>query len=459
MADTGRGPARALFWVLVVLTFALTLAARVRGISTHFWMMGDQIRDWRIALGPFAELPLVGPATHVGGYTIGPAFYWILWLIRVVVGPFYENLPHAGGIGQAIIGSAADALLLGAVWRRTASMWAALAVVILVSTSGFDLSLAAVLWNPIIGATCAKIATALVLLEWHRGSLAKRIVLVAVAWVAVHAYTGAIYVTVAVFAALLIDPLTRRDWRTLKRNAAVVGLVIAVLQVPYVLHQISGRFGDRAMGAVTGSLTEVLTGKTPPDFDKSTTGYVGAVTYIQGRPWNPPFIGWLLLVCGGALAIKYRREPGVLIVTLLPPLLAIVGYAIFLGALDHYYYFSLMPSAVLIVVLGLTALPGRAGAAVGIALTAAALVLVPSRLRFAETDNRFPQYGIIVEGSRTVARRDMPMRGIRTEFALRPTVDPVFVYRILGGRIDAASRWMAIIGANGSVTYQDVGGG
>src|SRR5262245_22513486 len=94
---------------LPMLVFALTLAVRIRGVSTHFWLLGDQIRDWAIALRPFTDLPLVGPPTHVGGYTIGPAFYWILWLIRVTIGPFFNNLPHAGGIGQAALQSAADA--------------------------------------------------------------------------------------------------------------------------------------------------------------------------------------------------------------------------------------------------------------------------------------------------------------------------------------------------------------
>ena len=83
------------------LVFAATLAMRVDGITQHFWLLGDQIRDWAIALRPFSELPLVGPPTHVGGYTIGPAFYWILWLLRVLFGPWFDNLPHAGGIGQA----------------------------------------------------------------------------------------------------------------------------------------------------------------------------------------------------------------------------------------------------------------------------------------------------------------------------------------------------------------------
>jgi hypothetical protein len=87
--------------------FALALAIRIHGISQHFWMLGDQIRDWAIALRPFSELPLVGPPTHVGGYTIGPAFYWILWILRVTFGPWFDNLPHAGGIGQAALQSAA----------------------------------------------------------------------------------------------------------------------------------------------------------------------------------------------------------------------------------------------------------------------------------------------------------------------------------------------------------------
>ena len=132
---------------LYVLTFALTLFIRVRGISTHFWMLWDQIRDWGIALGPFTDLPLVGPPTHFRGYTIGPAFYWVLWCVRVTVGPWFDNLPHAGGIGQAIIESGADALLLTAVWRRTRSVWVALAAIVVVSTAAFDVALSAIVWT------------------------------------------------------------------------------------------------------------------------------------------------------------------------------------------------------------------------------------------------------------------------------------------------------------------------
>ena len=89
--------------LVVSAVFAFTLTCRVRGISSHFWLLADQIRDWGIALRPFSELPLVGPPTHVHGYTIGPMYYWLMWAIRVTLGPWFNNLPHGGGVGQAII--------------------------------------------------------------------------------------------------------------------------------------------------------------------------------------------------------------------------------------------------------------------------------------------------------------------------------------------------------------------
>ena len=88
---------------IFALTFACTLAIRVRGIDRHFWLLGDQIRDWSIALGSLSELPLVGPPTHVRGYTIGPAFYWILWAIRVTVGHLgHDSAQGTHGLSQQL---------------------------------------------------------------------------------------------------------------------------------------------------------------------------------------------------------------------------------------------------------------------------------------------------------------------------------------------------------------------
>jgi hypothetical protein len=444
--------------VLYSLTFALTLFIRVRGISDHFWMLWDQIRDWNIALGAFADLPLVGPPTHFRGYTIGPAFYWILWAMRVTVGPWFDNLPHAGGIGQAILQSAADTLLLGAVWRRTQSVWIALATVILLATSAYDLCLAPLIWNPVMGSILAKTATALVLLDWHRGSLGRVAITAAVAWSAVHAYTGTVYVALSIFAVMLVEPLVRKAWDDVGRRAAVVAAVVALLQIPLVIHRISTPDNTPAMGVVTGSLSQVLSGSGELRLATSVNGYVHAFSFIQGFPSRVPGAAWVLIVGAVVTAARYWRDPLLLIVTLAPQALALVGYALFQGGLDDYYYLSLMPSAVLTVMLALTAVPWpRLRTAIAVTALGAVLVHVPERLQVSATLHKMPEYGPLVEGSRKIARQNQPMRTIETEFTLPAPSDVMFVYRIFNGRIDPMSPWIARITSTGDVVYRNAG--
>ena len=435
---------------------------RVWGVSTWFWLLGDQIRDWAIALGPFSQLPLVGPATHVSGYTVGPAFYWILWAIRVIVGPWFDNLPHAGGIGQAVVQSGADALLLTGIWRRTQSLLVALATMVLVTTSAYDLALAPLVWNPVMGSTIAKIALALVLLDWYRGSAIRVAATAGVAWAAVHAYTGAIFVAVSVFAVLILDPVLSRNWRTMWRNAALIAMSVLVLQIPYAAHQVLNRFSDSSMGAVTDSVSRILTGQAAPEFSKSVAGLADAVTFIQVAPWHAPLVLWILIAAGMTVGVCFRRDPRLLCVTLLPPVMAVAGYAFFLAGLDNYYYLSLMPSVVLTVVLALT-LPTvtpsqRWTRPVAMALLVTALALVPGRVKFAATLHRMPEYAAIVTASRTMVTRGQPLKGVETSFPLPPTSDPEFVYRILGGPIDPASEWIGIIEAGGGVRYRRADG-
>jgi hypothetical protein len=441
--------------IVLSLTVALTFAVRVSGVSRHFWLLGDQIRDWGIALRPLESLPLVGPATHVGGYTIGPAFYWILWLIRVVLGPWFQNLPHAGGIGQALLQSGVDALLAAAVWKRTGSAWLGLAAVALLVTAPFDLSLAPTIWNPVVGATLAKAATALILMDWHRGSLVRTGITAAVAWSAVHAYTGTIFVALSIFAALLVDVCIRREWRALWQRSLVIVGVVAALQVPYAIHQLANRFGDRAMGAVTHSIAGVVSGAEQPRLAASADAYRDALTLIQGVPEEDAWIlVWVLLGCGVAVAVRFRHEPALLAVTLLPQLAAIAGYALWLGDLQEYYYLSLMPAAVLTVLFGVIApLPLRITHLVGVAIFAGVLTIVPARLRVAATMVKMPEYQALVAGSQEIVKRKQPMRSIRTTFKLPATSNPEFLFRVLGGRIDRRAEWRAVILPDGRVTY------
>ncbi len=103
------------------MLFGYLVFLRTRGVSVSFWLLGDQIRDWSVALGSWSDLPLAGTPSVAGGTTLGPVFYWTLWGIRHAVGPWTDNLPHAGSIGLSIIQSFADGVLLAALWKRLGS--------------------------------------------------------------------------------------------------------------------------------------------------------------------------------------------------------------------------------------------------------------------------------------------------------------------------------------------------
>ena len=250
-AAAAAAPAARLRIGLPTATFVLTALARTWHINRHFWMLGDQIRDWSIALGPITSLPLVGPATHVGGYTIGPAFYWILWLIRVVVGPWFQNLPHAGGIGQALLQSGVDALLLLAVWNT--GLWLGVAAVcswprrprsLLSATSGIR-----------GGIDPGETATALILLDCSAVTATSASRLRSRGRGAAH---GAIFVAIGVFAALVAEdgigalaraPSAQCAHRRGGRRASSSDRAPDVQRV------------DSAMGAVTGSIADVVRGR------------------------------------------------------------------------------------------------------------------------------------------------------------------------------------------------------
>src|SRR5918993_1473635 len=116
--------------------FSYVLYIRVYDIADTFLMLGEQTRDWAIALGGITELPLTGAPSTAGGRGFGPVYYWILWLGRNLVGPFTDFLPHAGGLTVALLQSTADAWLLLALWRR-GGLFLALAMWLGISSAPF----------------------------------------------------------------------------------------------------------------------------------------------------------------------------------------------------------------------------------------------------------------------------------------------------------------------------------
>ena len=130
---------------IYALTFGLTLSF-ASGDLTHFWkVLWDQIRDWGIAASGHG--PAAGwPADPFPASRSAPAFTGSLGDSRHRR-PVVRQPAHAGGIGQAILQSAADVLLLAAVWKRARSLPIAILAVVLLATSAYDVALAPLVWR------------------------------------------------------------------------------------------------------------------------------------------------------------------------------------------------------------------------------------------------------------------------------------------------------------------------
>src|SRR5437762_377495 len=193
--------------IVPLVVFAYLAILRTWNITETFGMLGDQILYWRIALRPWRDLPLGGGPSSVGGTTLGPAFMWTMWVIRQVVGPWTRNLPHAGGIGLSLIQSAADVLLLAAVWKRFGSLALALAVTLAVATAPLEMSLSATIWNPPLALAFVKMTMALVLLGDREKSLWWSVGSTATAVLAVQCHSSAVFVAAPVIASLTVREL------------------------------------------------------------------------------------------------------------------------------------------------------------------------------------------------------------------------------------------------------------
>jgi hypothetical protein len=175
---------------------------------------------------------------------------------------------------------------------------------------------------------------------------------------------------------------------------------------------------------------------------------------IQGGPGSVLPLGSLLGLSALVVVIRRRREPAVLAMSVGSLLVGCLGFALWVGGYHDYYYFSLMPAAVLTVGLALTSSgPPQWRRAAAWALVAAAVAAQPWRVRLSGDIHRMPEYRPLVRASRAMAARGQPLRRIEAPF-VPATSSPTFVYEILGGRLSADSPWIAEVRPDGEVSYQ-----
>ena len=442
---------------MALVVFVYLAILRTRHISETFWLLGDQILYWRIALGSWRDLPLGGGPSSVGGTTLGPAFVWTLWAIRHAVGPWTNNLPHAGGIGLSIIQSASDAVLLVAIWKRFASLGLALAVTLLAATAPFDMALTATIWNPPLAVAFVKMTIALVLLGDPDASLWWGVGATATAILAVQTHSSAIFVAAPVIVSLTARELLadRRDraWTCACASAAV----IIVLEAPFLFDLALHPGKQTSPALVATNVTYTIAHPEALRPAAAFSAVAAGCASILLSPWRFAWFGTLLASCAALALFRTRHDVTLVCVTVAPLLCAVAGFSFWQMAYDSYWFLTIAPSAALTMGLALTAWrPVAPLAAISLALLV--LAAQPSRFADAMTILRLPAYGPLVRGSKEIRRRVSEVRSLETELALPASTDRHFVYEILGGRVTPEAPFAATIESTGHASFTVAGG-
>lgn len=427
--------------------FVYLFLARVFDSHHSFLLLRDQMRDWRIAMGSFGSLPLTGTQSTAGGASLGPVYYWVLWLSRVVFGPWVDNLPHAGAWGIALLQSTADLFLLHAVRSRTGSTWIGVAVVLLAATTAHDLAISATIWNPAVSVAFVKFALAIRLTCDARRSLWWTVAGTACSWLAVQAHSAAVFITAPLVASWVFDDLRRARYRRAAEQVRTIAEVLVLLQLPFLVHLLT----TTAEAVPTRALAGAAAGSYR--LADSTRAMLYFLASILSAPWRAAWWPTLLVLAAGVATFRWRRSVPVLACTAGPLMVTAAGFGLWQGNYDEYWYLPLAPCAALTAVLALTAWRPQV---TGVALSVALLLIQPGRIQASLHWYRMPEYQAIVDGARAILRQTHELRRLETTFRMPPFSHVAFPYETMGGRFRDDAGFDAIIAKDGSVQFRPV---
>jgi hypothetical protein len=452
--------------VLAAVFFLYVLWMRTYDVATTFLMLGEQTRDWTIALGGITELPLVGAPSTAGGRGFGPAYYWLLWLGRVTIGPFLDNLPHAGGVTVALLQSIGDVWLFLALSKRV--HWGlALATCLLIASGPFDVAISSVIWNPPVSAALVKMAIAMALTLNVTSPLWRSAVTAGLAWMAVQAHLSAIFVAAPLLLGVAVQQLAYRrelvyvhdtvsDQRRLAlrqagQTAVIIAATILILQIPFIISLVNQP--DAAAGPST-AIANITSGRAwrPLAALDTVTGVTGNLFL----PLSDAFKFWIAtLVAGAILMVAYRRDWIVLGATIGAVATATLVFATWTRGYDRYWFLTMTPALALTFAMTIAAIPWKPAVTwIGIAVLLLVASWQPARIDESERFFEYPQYETMVRASREIVARAPVVRDIRVTFDVHPTMDRRFVYKILGGTIDSAALYTAVINSDGSIRLE-----
>jgi hypothetical protein len=436
---------------VAAIFFLYVLSIRVYDIADTFLMLGEQTRDWAIALGGITELPLTGAPSTAGGSGFGPAYYWILWLGRVIAGPFADYLPHAGGFWVALLQSIADTWLLVVCWQRVGP-FLALAMCLVLSSAPFDVAISSVIWNPPVAAALIKMATAMALSLGDAPPRWKIAVTAMIAWLAVQAHLSAAFVGGPLLLALAATDLQAHRFKRAAVTAGTIAAIVLVLQVPYFVNAIRNPGAPMGPAAAISTITNVGAFR----IDRSYVAVVNITGEVLARQVIPWHLEIPTLIAGLITVIRWRRDPVALAVSSGGLLTATVLFATWTRGYDSYWFLTMTAALLLTYGLAIAAIPYRLAVhVIGAVLVAVIAWLQPARIDQSKAFFKYPAYRTMRIASYRLAAQEPVLRDIRVNFeGAHLTMDKYFIYRILGGRIDPSAPKRAFVNADGSVSIE-----
>lgn len=437
------------YWLVPLLFGVYAFAFRADGISEHYQMFGDQMRDWRIVSGSFSELPLVGTPRVGGGYSLGPIFYWVLWTIRTLFGP----LPHCGGVGIALVyGLSAGVLLQQSL--RSLPVVVAFAFCLFTVSSPFESSFSGnTAWNPGLSVSFVNLAFASTLAYMRKQTLIRGLITTVFAWFALQSHFPSIFFVTSILGGLVLLCWIRRGWRdSTKLLLGMVGIA-SLLQLPMTVHYLTYVQDASEDTVVSDGLWLLLSAPSRLRLYESIIFLKTGVIFILFnntaelvRTSSLVFIPFVL-----SFLLLARTWP-YFFLTVGPLGLAFIGYALLPGHLDFYWLVTLLAPFSATVVFSFCALPGRSVRSV-LALLLFLLILLdqPVRYRRAPVD-RMPGYGALLRGTLAVQASGRAYKRIEAEF-VDPRSDPDFIAESLGMNVSATAEQSVEILSDGTIRW------
>jgi hypothetical protein len=269
----------------------------------------------------------------------------------------------------------------------------------------------------------------------------------------VQAHLSGIFVAAPLLAALVMQSIVERSSnvrRTIVERSLIIAAVILVLQIPFLITVLKEPDAPVGPGAALAGLTNPQAFKPWAAYD-SVTGITG------GLVW--PADGWTfaipMLLVAAIVAFVYRRDLVLLAVTIGAIATATLLFTTSTRSYDGYWFITLTTAFTLAFGAAIAAIPSKTAVKwIGVGLLAIVIWRQPARIEDSRRFFKYPQYEPMVRASRELVMRAPVVKDITVNFDVHPTMDRVFVYKILGGRIDPSALYTAVIDADGRIRLE-----